>query len=112
MQKSDALEHELEKLAYSPIRELRQQYSSLFAAPPPPAFGPDLLRRSIAQKLQEDLYGGLAPAIQRELGRYAAAKLLGLAEIPTICLAHLSTAQARAYSLEREARERQAFARE
>jgi hypothetical protein len=32
-------------------------------------------------------------------GRYEAAKLLGFTEIPTLCLAHLSKAQARAYML-------------
>ena len=69
MQKPDALVQELQELARRPIQELRRQYLKLLAEPPPSAFGPDLLRRSIAQKLQEDLYGGLPPKTQRELDR-------------------------------------------
>jgi hypothetical protein len=66
---NDELERALNELVQSPIRDLRRKYSQLFSAPPPAAFGPDLLRRSIAQKLQEDFYGRLSPSIQRELDR-------------------------------------------
>jgi hypothetical protein len=52
-------EQDLAELSQSPIRQLRTRWRTLFRAEPPPAFGPDLLRRSIAQKLQEDAYGGL-----------------------------------------------------
>ena len=69
MQKSNDLEQVLNELAQSPIKDLRQEYSELFSDPPPPAFGPDLLRRSIAQKLQENAYGKLSLPMQRELDR-------------------------------------------
>src|SRR5665213_770624 len=61
------------------IHALRERWRALFRGEPPPAFGPDLLRRSIAQKLQEDAYGRLSPAVQRELNRLVAA----LAKTPT-----------------------------
>jgi hypothetical protein len=69
MQTTDDIERVLDELARSPIRELRQKWLKLFSASPPAAFGPDLLRRSIAQKLQEDLYGKLSASTQRELVR-------------------------------------------
>ncbi|HEV1992950.1 MAG TPA: DUF2924 domain-containing protein, partial [Candidatus Acidoferrum sp.] len=54
------------------IHELRERWRALFRAKPPAAFGPDLLRRSIAQKLQDDTYGKLSSAVQRELNRIVA----------------------------------------
>ena len=33
--------------------QLRQRWRAVFRTDPPPAFGPDLLRRSIAQRIQE-----------------------------------------------------------
>ena len=41
------------------IAELRALWRAKLNSEPPEAFGPDLLRRSVAQKLQEDAYGGL-----------------------------------------------------
>ena len=41
---------ELDRLPKMPIAELRSRYRELFRAEPPKAFGPDLLRRSIAHK--------------------------------------------------------------
>ena len=38
----------------------------------PPAYGPDLLRRSLAYKLQEDAFGKLPASTRRELDRLAA----------------------------------------
>ena len=54
-----AVEAELERLATLRITELRALWRAKFKSEPPNAFGPDLLRRSIAYKLQEDTYGGL-----------------------------------------------------
>jgi Protein of unknown function (DUF2924) len=48
-----AVEAELERLPKMPIVELRRRYRELFRAGPPQAFGPDLLRRSIAYRIQE-----------------------------------------------------------
>ncbi len=54
-----AVEAELERLPTMPIADLRKRYRELFRAEPPKAFGPDLLRRSIAHRIQEKAYGGL-----------------------------------------------------
>jgi len=53
------IEAELERLHSMPIVELRVLWRSKFKSDPPKAFGPDLLRRSLAYKIQEDAYGGL-----------------------------------------------------
>jgi hypothetical protein len=63
---------ELALMAQSPIAVLRARWRGEFGSDPPPAFGPDLLRRSLAHKLQEDAYGKLLPATQRELDRLVA----------------------------------------
>jgi hypothetical protein len=64
---------ELTKLTGYSIHDLRERWRVLFCHEPPPAFGPDLLRRSIAQKLQENAYGKLSSAAQRQLNRFIAA---------------------------------------
>src|ERR1700680_86265 len=67
------------------IHDLRERWGALFRTEPPPAFGSDLLRRSIAQKLQEDAYGKLSSAVQRELNRIVATlerKPTGRIELP------------------------------
>jgi len=66
---NDDLERVLDEIARSPIHELRQKWADLFSVSPPAAFGPDLLRRSIAQKLQEDAFGKLSQSARRELAR-------------------------------------------
>src|SRR6185312_4323905 len=53
------VEAELAKLSTMPIAVLRLRYRELFRTDSPKAFGPDLLRRSIAQRIQERAYGGL-----------------------------------------------------
>ena len=63
---------ELTKLPRCSIHDLRTRWRALFRGEPPPAFGPDLLRRSIAQKLQEVAYGKLSPTAKRELNRIVA----------------------------------------
>lgn len=73
LQQNDNLQRVLGQLAYSPIQELRQKWAELFFALPPTAFGPDLLRRSIAQKLQEDAFGKLSSSVRRELDRIISA---------------------------------------
>jgi hypothetical protein len=69
------LEIELRKIAVEPKARLRERYIALFGRDPPKAFGPDLLRRSIAQKIQENACGGLSKATQRELNRLVAAMI-------------------------------------
>jgi hypothetical protein len=80
-----AVEAELDRLPGMPIVELRIRYRELFRAEPPKAFGPDLLRRSIAHRIQERAYGGLSREQQRlldQLVKSAAAKPNGRLELP------------------------------
>jgi hypothetical protein len=67
------LESELCKIAVEPKARLRARYVVLFGRDPPKAFGPDLLRRSVAQRFQENAWGGLSKASRRELDRLIAA---------------------------------------
>ena len=74
-----AVEAELDRLQTTPIAELRKRYRELFRTEPPKAFGPDLLRRSIAHAIQEKAYGGLPPPTRRLLrpdgeGRFGQAR--------------------------------------
>ena len=62
-----AVEDELDRLATMPIAQLRLRYAQVFRTDPPKAFGPDLLRRSIAHRIQEKAYGGLSHQAQRLL---------------------------------------------
>ena len=61
------VEAELDRLPSMPIVELRARWRGLFKSEPPKAFGPDLLRRSIAYRIQEVAYGGLDRATTRLL---------------------------------------------
>lgn len=63
---------ELDQLRLMPIAGLRALWRAKFKSDPPKAFGPDLLRRSIAHKIQENAYGGLGPATVRLLNRMIA----------------------------------------
>jgi hypothetical protein len=68
VQPSDpAVEAELDRLALMPIVQLRVRYREALRGDPPKAFGPDLLRRSIAHRIQEKAYGGLSRSAQRLL---------------------------------------------
>ena len=72
-------------LATARISELRAQYSDLFRTDPPKAFGPDLLRRSIAHRLQEKAHGPLSRPAQARLNQMvkaAAAQPNGQLQIP------------------------------
>jgi hypothetical protein len=62
-----AVEDELDRLTVMPIVQLRVRYREVFRGDPPKAFGPDLLRRSIAHRIQEKAYGGLSRSAQRLL---------------------------------------------
>jgi hypothetical protein len=68
-----------------PIANLRMRYRELFLADPPKAFGPDLLRRSIAQRIQERAYGGLSQETARflrQLVKATRSKPNGKLELP------------------------------
>lgn len=80
-----AVEAELDRLATAPIVELRKRYREVLRTDPPKAFGPDLLRRSIAQRIQEKAYGGLSGPTKRlldQLVKAVAAKPNGKLELP------------------------------
>ena len=80
-----AVEAELDRLPKMPIAELRKRYRELLRTEPPKAFGPDLLRRSIAHTIQEKAYGGLPPTTQRlldQLVKTASIKPNGRLELP------------------------------
>ena len=64
-----AVEAELDRLGSMNISDLRKRYREAFRTEPPKAFGPDLLRRSIAYRIQETAYGGLPPTAKRMLDR-------------------------------------------
>ena len=70
--KTEHISRELTQLAHSPIAILRARWRAKFRGDPPPAFGPDLLRRSLAYKLQENAFGKLSATTQRELDRLVA----------------------------------------
>lgn len=63
------VEAELERLPTARIADLRTRYRELFRIEPPKAFGPDLLRRSIAYRIQENAYGGPSKDTRRQLDR-------------------------------------------
>src|SRR5438034_6457170 len=82
---NQVVEAELDRLPLTPIADLRKRYRELFRAEPPKAFGPDLLRRSIAHRIQEKAYGGLPAATQRlldQLVKVAAVKPDARLELP------------------------------
>jgi hypothetical protein len=80
-----AVEAELDRLPTMPIADLRERYHEVFGTEPPKAFGPDLLRRSIAHRIQEKAYGGLSASTRRlldQLVKAAIAKPNGRLELP------------------------------
>jgi Protein of unknown function (DUF2924) len=80
-----AVEAELDRLPDTPVVELRRRYRELFRTEPPNAFGPDLLRRSIAHRIQERAYGALSAPTRRlldQLVKAAVAKPNGRLELP------------------------------
>ena len=62
-----AVEIELDRLRSMPIVELRALWHAKFKSGPPKAFGPDLLRRGLAYKIQENAYGGIDSTTARLL---------------------------------------------
>lgn len=69
---SDPIDAEIDRLRSTPKADLKVRYRALFKIEPPKAFGPDLLRRSIAYRIQEQAYGGLDPATRRLLNNLMA----------------------------------------
>jgi hypothetical protein len=80
------IETELERIRVMPIVELRALWRAKLKSAPPAAFGPDLLRRSIAYKIQENAYGGLDRPTARLLNQLIAqyAKAPGKIALPRL----------------------------
>ncbi|GAA0464738.1 DUF2924 domain-containing protein [Parasphingorhabdus litoris] len=63
-----ALDKRLEDLMVMPPAQLRSAWRDTFKSPAPD-IGPDLLRRGIANRLQERVHGSLTSATKREVER-------------------------------------------
>lgn len=63
-----SLKERLNGLATLSPAELRAEWRRVYRAPAP-ALSPDLLARGIAYRLQERVFGGLPPAVERQLLR-------------------------------------------
>lgn len=68
----EMVEAEVQRLSIMPLAELRLCWRSTFKVDPPKAFGPDLIRRSLVQKIQEDAYGALPAASAKLLNQLVA----------------------------------------
>jgi hypothetical protein len=66
------VEAEVAHIGSMNIAQLRALWQTTFKGTPPKAFGPDLLRRSLAQKIQERAYGGLDTKAARLLNQLVA----------------------------------------
>lgn len=66
-QPTDSLSAELAQLAADSVVKLRSRYKLSFGGEPPKSFGPDLLRRIIAHRIQQRACGSLSRFAQRLL---------------------------------------------
>lgn len=64
---ASAVEAEVARIGTMNKAELRSVWRIKYKSDPPRAFGPDLLRRSLAYRIQEDAFGGLPARTKREL---------------------------------------------
>ncbi len=73
------VESKLNQLSSLPIARLRISYRELFRSEPPSAFGPDLLRRSIAQQIQVKAHGDLSRETKKLLSQMVRSMATGKA---------------------------------
>jgi hypothetical protein len=64
---ASAVEAEVARIGTMNKAELRSVWRSKYKSDPPRAFGPDLLRRSLAYRVQEEAFGGLPARTKRDL---------------------------------------------
>jgi hypothetical protein len=76
------LEEKLAALENMSPAQLRDEWQYQFGETSPWAFGPDLLARGIAYRLQERAFGGLPNKVAREIARGTVAR--GMREIPML----------------------------
>jgi Protein of unknown function (DUF2924) len=75
----DAISCKLAPLRSLPIRELKQQWRSLYSSEPPHRVSRELLIRAVAYRIQEQALGGLKLSTRRLLERLASEARRGLA---------------------------------
>lgn len=64
---NQALAMDLMALAKASIDDLRKRYVEIFRCQPPQSFGPDLLRKSIAQEIQCRAHGAIPRSVEDQL---------------------------------------------
>jgi hypothetical protein len=67
----EALSRKLASLRSLRIKELKQQWRSLYSSEPPHRVSRELLTRAVAYRIQEQALGGLKPSTRRLLERLA-----------------------------------------
>jgi len=67
----EAISCKLDSLGSLPIKELKQQWRSLYSSEPPHRISRELLTRAVAYRIQEQAFGGLKPSTRRLLERLA-----------------------------------------
>ena len=66
-----AISHKLDSLPSLTIKQLKQQWRSLYSTEPPRRVSRELLTRAVAYRIQEQVLGGLKPSTRRLLERLA-----------------------------------------
>src|SRR5713226_5353449 len=69
---AEKISAEIAAFAALGINDLKSRWRELYDTEPPPRISRELLARAIAHRLQEKVFGGLAPATRRLLDRVAA----------------------------------------
>jgi hypothetical protein len=67
----EAISRKLASLRSLPIKELKQQWRSLYNSEPPHRVSRELLTRAVAYRIQEQALGGLKPSTRKLLERLA-----------------------------------------
>jgi hypothetical protein len=73
----EALLRKLASLRSLPIRQLKQQWRSLYSSEPPHRVSRELLTRAVAYRIQEQVLKGLKPSTRRLLERLASDARVG-----------------------------------
>jgi hypothetical protein len=66
---NEAISSKLASLKSLTIKELKQQWQSLYGCEPPHRVSHELLTRAVAYRIQEQAFGGLKPSTRRLLER-------------------------------------------
>ena len=74
---NEAISRKLASLKSLAIKELKQQWRSLYGCEPPHRVSRELLTRAVAYRIQEQVLGGLKPSTRRLLERLASDARVG-----------------------------------